>query len=72
MMTFEITVGRLLCRHIREYLEKCKFKGYEIEWIESSGFIEREFVIKGDPIHVEPVAKDLERWAYTINSEEES
>lgn len=41
-------MGRLSCPSFRDFLAEMKFKGWNISHIESSGFLRREFVIKGD------------------------
>ena len=60
--SLQVTVGRLLCRQVRDYLKQCEFKNENIKWIESSGFIERTFVIKGDQPVLEDIESDLDRW----------
>lgn len=39
-------VGRLLCGTVRDFLERVKFSGADIEWHESKGLLEREFTIR--------------------------
>jgi len=58
-----IVVGRLLCREIRDFLKAEKFKGRDIEFWESSGFLEREFIIKGEVEDVLHIHNLLKRWA---------
>lgn len=57
-----LTVGVLLWNTVRDYLNKMKFYGLDIEWIESSGFVEREFVIRGPKEQMDIVNKDLQEW----------
>jgi len=47
-MTQQFTVGRLLCGRFRSMLNELKFVGHNIEWIESSGLIERNFLVRAD------------------------
>jgi len=47
-----IEVGILLCSQVRNFLNKCKFDGMDINFIESSGFISKEFYIKGKEIDI--------------------
>lgn len=54
-VTETITAGRLICGFVRDALKQAKFKGFDIEWLESSGWIERTFTIKGNPQHVQTV-----------------
>jgi hypothetical protein len=48
MARLELTVGRLLCGSLRDELNRMKFEGHNIDFWESSGFFQRDFVIKGD------------------------
>ena len=62
MTTFRMTVGRLLCGRLRDYLDGCKFRGADISYLESSGWVEREFIIKGDDNHMITVRASLIAW----------
>ena len=44
----EATIGRLNLGPFKDFLEKLKFIGYRVSWVEGSGLIEHDFVIKGD------------------------
>jgi hypothetical protein len=66
-MTF--VAGRLLCGPIREYLKKAKFKGYDIDFHESRGWFEREFIVKGDLEHLKIVKADIDRYVEEVNRE---
>lgn len=46
--TLEFWAGRLFWRKIRSAIEEYRFKGYDVEYFEGTGFIERKFIIKGD------------------------
>jgi len=50
--TVDIEVGLLLFRQFREFLKRLKFKGYQIEWMESKGWVERTFTIKSPSIAI--------------------
>lgn len=65
-MYFQITVGRLLCGQVRDFLRSAKFTGHDIDWQESSGWIERTFTVKGDPTSVRWVMRRLEHWRQSI------
>ena len=41
-MTYE--VGILFCGHVRNFLKETIFRGAEIEFFESSGWLERTFL----------------------------
>jgi len=62
MANTSITVGRLLCGTVRGYLDKCKFKGMDVDYIESGGWIEREFVIKGSNEDIIKIHAALKAW----------
>lgn len=61
--TIKFSAGRLLWGSIRDFLRECQFKGLEIEWIESSGFIERDFIIKGPSDTLITIKMALDKWA---------
>ena len=58
-MIFNFEVGRLHWNTLRDYLRQQQFKGAEVKWIESSGWIARTFTINA-PAYV---ARDLQRFA---------
>ena len=61
--TLEFTVGRLVCAPVRRYLLKRQFFGADIEFQESSGWLTREFIVKGDYDTMQSVVGDLKEWA---------
>jgi len=67
MSTISFTAGRLLCRPIRKGLERMKFQGLDIQWMESGGLIEREFTVKGADSQLRIVKKAIEAWAVENN-----
>ena len=66
-MKFEITIGRLWCRHVRNFLKRCQFDGKKIEFYESSGWLKKTFIIKGDDKDVVNVKCSLDKWAEENN-----
>jgi len=48
MKTFEMTAGRLHWSNIRDFVNEMKFRGYNIELLESKGWIDRKFLVRGD------------------------
>lgn len=60
---FELTVGIMLVPKVRDFLKKCQFEGMKIEFIESSGWFAREFIVKGKCQDVQNVADILKKWA---------
>lgn len=61
--TFTMDVGRLYWNTVRDYLTQQRFYGAEVTWIESSGWVERAFTIKG-PAYI---ATYLRRWATQVD-----
>ena len=59
---FRITVGRLLCKHLRDMLESEVFEGRKIRWREGKGWIEREFSVIGDAADINAVAERIDYW----------
>lgn len=70
-MIYKLTAGRLLCGEVRDYLTEAKFKGADIEWIESKGWIERDFVVKGNDNHVKQIGMALNAWAARLREAEQ-
>jgi hypothetical protein len=58
---FEIEVGRLLLDDIRGIIQREKFKGRDIEFIEGKGFFTRDFVVKGNRADVREVKKRIDK-----------
>ena len=54
-----VEAGLLIRGRVRALLEREKFSGRAIEWIESKGFLESLFTIKGDETDVELVYQAL-------------
>lgn len=68
MRTIEIKVGRLLCGKVRDFLNKCKFKGMNIEFNESSGFIERDFTMRGTDNDIALIESSLDNWINSLDT----
>ena len=69
MKTFSFTCGILLCSKVRDFLKKCAFMGMSIEWIEGSGWIERDFLIKGSETDIDKIKKSIYQWVKENNIE---
>lgn len=67
MATLTYTVGRLVCSKFRNFLDQCKFKGMDIEYIESSGWIERDFMIKGSDQDVLIIKSSLDEFSDSLD-----
>ena len=67
MKNFEFIVGRLLCRPVRDFLKRCQFNNLDIEFYESSGLLDRTFVIKGNDKDVTNVKHSLFEWAKDLD-----
>jgi hypothetical protein len=68
MRTIEIEVGRLLCGKVRDFLNKCKFQGMDIQFNESGGFIERDFTIRGADNDIALVKSSLDNWVNSLDT----
>lgn len=64
--TYEFTVGRLLCGQIRDFLKQIQFTHGNIDWIESKGWIERTFIIKGNADTIKLIAERLKIWSEAL------
>lgn len=65
--TLKIRAGRLFCGTLRDFLSECKFNGIDIRWIESSGWLERDFIIKGNSEVVLRIKQSLDKWIQENN-----
>jgi hypothetical protein len=61
MKTIEIEVGRLFWTQVRAFLNKCIFLDMEISFMESAGFFERDFTIRGNTQHINMVKDALDK-----------
>lgn len=68
MNRIELEVGIFLCRRLRDYLNKCKLKGMQIEYFEGRGWLERDFVILGKDSDIEAIDRDLKRLISSLES----
>jgi hypothetical protein len=72
VMIINVTIGRLLSSRFRDFLKTEKFKGKKIEWIESSGWIEREFTIKGEADVIREIHMRICEWERYLNRDSSS
>lgn len=63
MTRMKVTVGRLLCRQVRDFLKEARLVGWDIDYVESSGLIERDFTIIGPSSDLRFVKSALDNWA---------
>jgi hypothetical protein len=68
MANMTITVGRMLCGKVRLFLDQCKFKGMDVDYLESSGWVERDFTIKGSDKDVLSVHASLKDWSDNLDT----
>lgn len=61
MKKLYFTAGRLMCRQIREYLQQECF-GTSTQFLESSGWIVRDFVVAGEDEHIEKISLKISDW----------
>jgi hypothetical protein len=66
---FSFTAGRLLCGHVRDFLKESIFLGKDIEYLESSGWFERTFTIKGNAQDILEIKEAINEWAKDNNLE---
>ena len=62
LTSYSFTVGRLLCGKVRDYLKRRRFEGDQVEWLEGSGLLSREFTIKGPPDLIMDIKRELFQW----------
>ncbi len=67
-----ITLGRLLCGGMRDYLEQQRLRHPELRYTESSGWIERTFLIIGPRDVMLGVERDIRAWADRLEEEDRS
>lgn len=65
--TIKFQCGRLLCGAVRDFLNECKFKSADIDFIETSGFFDRTFIIKGKLEILKAVKKTITNWKIENN-----
>jgi len=63
MACLTFTAGRLACGQVRDFLDSCKFKGMSIDYIESRGWVQRDFTIKGSDKDILTVHASLKSWS---------
>jgi len=58
----EFKAGILICKPIREYLNKRISLGANFSFFESKGLFQRTFTIKGDAAVIKTILTDLNEW----------
>ena len=58
---FSMQVGRAVCSEVRNYLNAMKFKGFDIEFLESPGWFVRTFTVRGEIDDVRKIFDDCGR-----------
>lgn len=58
-MARSFIVGRLWCSKVRDWLNEMKFLGWKFDYYEFSGWLSREFTLRGDD--AEKIIDMLER-----------
>lgn len=69
MPSITFTLGRLHWGSFRFYLKRLQFIGGDVQWIESPGWIEREFTVRGDQSAISQVSRDVRRWVGDMPSQ---
>jgi len=62
MSSLTFTAGILLCRSIRKELDIAKFRGDIEDYYESSGWLDRTFVVKGESDAIRRVCERVDKW----------
>lgn len=62
MSSLQFTTGRLNCSTVRNFLDQQKFKGMNINYLESSGWIQRDFTVTGHDVDLECIMESLVEW----------
>lgn len=65
---YRITVGRLLCSTVREYLGRQQFVNPRIRYREGSGWFEREFIIVAPADELRPIVAAMQQWKRDVNA----
>lgn len=55
-------IGILYCGSVRDFLQRCKWEGMDIEWYEGKGWFSRLWIIRGAISDLQTVHASLERW----------
>ena len=66
---FRMEIGRLLWKHVRNYVGEANALGYGLSLWEGVGFIARPFVISGSPHEIEKVKHDFLKWKTKLDNE---
>jgi len=65
--SYQLTVGRLLCGRLRDYLEARKLVYPDLRFHEGRGWIERQFTIAGTPNTIREVVEDISVWKMAMD-----
>jgi hypothetical protein len=64
MNNIELDIGRLFVGKFRSFLNKLKFLGEDIEYLETKGWLSSRFVVKGDAatiVRIREAVEDFKR-----------
>ena len=65
--TIDLKVGRLYWGKVRSFLNECKFKGMDIDFIESDGWLQRDFIVKGSDHDMSVIKSSFDNWVKENN-----
>lgn len=68
--TFEMEVGRIYWRQIRDFVSRAKFEGRDLALWESRGIVSRMFVLRGNARDIEWARNCLHRWVAAMEADE--
>ena len=61
--SFTVSAGALVRNSLRQFLDRCKFEGYDIQYHETKRLIISEFTIKGNAEDVKKISDAIKRFA---------
>jgi hypothetical protein len=70
--TLRFTVGRLLCGPVRDYLKSQEFIDPEVKFLESSGWIERQFTVRGPLTRLTKIRDAINLWSAELDAEDKA
>lgn len=61
--TFRVEAGLLIRREFRQFLERLKFEGHQIEWLEQRNWLDSTFVVKAPDALARKINAAVEKFA---------
>lgn len=67
---YEFTAGRLVRRGLRNVMERLKFCGHDIEWIEQKGLLQSRFLVRGSIGAIASIRASVRRRSATYETQQ--